>query len=73
MDGERVEDLRIKLADLSTNLRRWDRRTFGSVRRETKELKQKLEQMRNQHGRTGPSHEQNNVHQRIQDQNHRQH
>ena len=72
MDGERVEDLKLKLADLSNNLRRWDKRTFGSVRREIKELKQKLEQLRNAQGRSGPSHKEKKVNERLVELYHRE-
>ena len=60
-----MEDLKIKLADLSSNLRRWDRRTFGSVRREIKEPKKKLEELRDEPGRTQPSHEERKVNERL--------
>ena len=65
LEGERVDDLKFKLVDLSSNLRRWDRRTFGSVSREIKELKQKLEELHNAQGCPGPSHEENKVNEKL--------
>ncbi|XP_073353614.1 uncharacterized protein [Aegilops tauschii subsp. strangulata] len=53
--AERIADLKEKLYNLSKSIGGWDRRTFGSVRKEMKTLKQKLEKFRNEPGRMGPS------------------
>lgn len=51
-----VEELRQKLEDLSKDLSRWNKDTFGSVQKEIKSLKMELEWLRCDPGRVRPSH-----------------
>ena len=51
-----VEELRQKLANLAGGLSRWSNDTFGSIRKEIKMLKKKLEELRTDPLPLGPSH-----------------
>jgi hypothetical protein len=51
-----MEEVKNKLHQTSTGLKRWNLHTFGSVRKQLKELWSKLEDMREDPGRLGPSH-----------------
>ena len=52
----RLVDLHDKLKKVASNLGKWNRDTFGSVRKEIKKLTAELERLRSEPGRTGPSH-----------------
>lgn len=54
---QRLEGLHRKLGAVSNILRGWDNQSFGSVTRELKKLNAKLEHLRSEPMRTGPSHE----------------
>lgn len=47
-------DVRGKLSNLAVDLGRWGTKTFGSVRREIKKLKAKIDRLRNMPGRVAP-------------------
>lgn len=51
-----VEEMRQKLSNLARGLTRWSNDTFGSVRKEIKLLKRRLDELRGDPLRTGPSH-----------------
>lgn len=70
--GDRVEGLKQKLQHLSNSLQRWDRRTFGSIRREMKTLKKKLEDLRNDPSRLGPDHSERKINERLVELYHRE-
>ena len=67
-----VAALRHKLRDLATNLQRWSRDTFGSVRKEIKKLKQMLEELKNDPARTGPSHVELKINEKLIEMYHRE-
>ena len=50
-----------KLKNLSANLSVWNNDTFGSVRKEIKTLKKRLEELQNSAARTRPSLEELNI------------
>ncbi|XP_073360389.1 uncharacterized protein [Aegilops tauschii subsp. strangulata] len=54
--GETAVELHAKLKDLGEHLQTWDRYTFGSVKKEIKQLVRQLEILKNVPGRRGPSH-----------------
>ena len=56
-----VEDMRQKLSKLAKGMREWSRDTFGSVRKEAKQLKQLLEDLRSDPLCTSPSHAERTV------------
>ena len=60
-----MEGLHRKLGAVSNFLRGWDRQSFGSVTRELKKLNAKLEHLRSEPMRTGPSHEEIKIVDRI--------
>lgn len=60
-----MEDMRQKLSNLSRGLGKWSRDTFGSVRKEIKQLKQVLKEIRSDPLRTGPSHAELKVNERL--------
>lgn len=54
--SERVDELKEKLALVSGRLKKGNTDTFGSVRKEIKSLKKELERCQNDPTRTGPTH-----------------
>jgi hypothetical protein len=58
-------DVNANLGNLQIVLRRWDRNEFGSVHGELKKLRGRLEVLRNQSLRRGPTKEERDVAQRI--------
>ena len=54
--GYGVGDFRDKLLSISHQIMTWSKDNFGSVRKEIKELKSSLESMRSDPTRTGPTH-----------------
>ena len=67
-----VHKLRSKLIDLAKDLGRWSRDTFGSVRKEIKKLKQMLEELKNDPLRSGPSHIELKINERLIEMYHRE-
>ena len=51
---------------------RWDRNTFGHVRRELRKLKQELERLQSDPQRTGPTHAELKIKEKILELNHRE-
>lgn len=51
-----LEGLRAKLHAVLRDLGKWNRETFGSVRKEIKNLTMELERLRGEPTRVGPSH-----------------
>ena len=54
--GYGVGDFRDKLLRISQDITSWSRDSFGSVRREIKDLNRQLQQLRDDPARTGPVH-----------------
>ena len=52
-----LEELHRKLGTVSRCLRGWNNQEFGNVKRELKDLNARLEQLRSEPLRTGPSYE----------------
>ena len=63
--GDTLQDLKAKLDQLAGYLARWGSRTFGYVRSELRTLKRGLEELRSKPDRSGPSHEELKVQERI--------
>jgi hypothetical protein len=67
-DGETcfsAQDLKEKLASISSSLTSWGQSTFGHVRTEIRNLKRELESLRRNPHRTGPSFEEIKVTERL--------
>lgn len=60
-----VEDMRNKLRHLATGLSRWSNDAFGNVKKEIKLLKRQLDQLRGDPLRTGPSHVELKINERL--------
>ena len=60
-----IQQFHDKLAMVSRGLTRWSRQSFGSVRREIKGLQQKLEELRGDPLRTGPTHVELKINERL--------
>jgi hypothetical protein len=67
-----MQELERKLKTLSGSLDAWGKETFGHVRKETRELKSRLETLRGQPHRLGPSHEELKIVERLLELNHRE-
>ena len=67
-----VEDMRQKRKNISKVLDRWSRDTFGSVRKEIKQLKTALEGLRGDPLRTGPSHAELKIKEKLIEMYHRE-
>jgi hypothetical protein len=67
-----MQELERKLKTLSGSLDAWGKETFGHVRKETRELKSRLETLRGQPHRLGPSHEELKLVERLLELNHRE-
>ena len=67
-----MKELQEKLASVSGSLSEWTVNSFGNVRRELKNLYAKLEQLRADPMRVGPSHAEIKVQERIVELNHRE-
>ena len=70
-EARTVKELQEKLASVSGSLSEWSVNSFGNVRRELKNLYAKLEQLRADPMRVGPSHAEIKVQERIVELNHR--
>ena len=70
--GYGVGDFRDKLLRISTDLSTWSRDTFGSIRKEMKQIKAKLEQLRGDPIRTGPTHAEPKLNERLVELLHRE-
>ena len=60
-----MEGLREKLVGLSNNIGRWNRETFGSVRKEIKHLNSELHRLRGEPARVGPTHAELKINERL--------
>lgn len=67
-----VEEMRQKLTNLASGLMRWSNDTFGTVRKEIKILKRKLEELRGDPLRTGPSHAELKINEQLIEMYHRE-
>ena len=67
-----LPELQQKLANVSGQLQSWGRNTFGHVRVELKQLKEELERLQAEPARSGPSHAEIKVTDRIVELNHRE-
>ena len=67
-----VAELCAKIKTLSTNLKHWDRTTFGSVKEEIRSLKLQLESMRADPSRTAPTRQEEKVKDRLIELYHRE-
>ena len=67
-----VAALHAKLDDLVGDLSTWDRTQFGSVKTEIRQLKTALEHLRSVPGRSGPTHEEAKVADRLVELFHRE-
>jgi len=65
-----LQELQSKLKKVSSHLVRWDRNTFGHVRRELHKLKQELERLQSDLQRTGPTHAELKIKEKILELNH---
>ena len=54
--GHTVEEIQRKLTALATDLSKWNKDSFGSVRKEIRALKLELDHLRGDPARSGPSH-----------------
>ena len=60
-----MEGLREKLNVVSNNLGRWNRETFGSVRKEIKHLNSELHRLQGEPTRVGPTHAELKINERL--------
>lgn len=67
-----LEEIRAKLQDVAKNLGKWNKETFGSVRKEIKNLTAELERMRGDPARTSPSHPEIKINERLVELYHRE-
>jgi hypothetical protein len=67
-----LHDFQQKLKQVSGHLVRWDRATFGNVRRELQALKMELDRMQSHPLRTVPSHVELKISEKIMELNHRE-
>ena len=67
-----VQEMRQKLENLAKGLQRWSNDTFGSVRKEIKQLKEKLAELQGDTSRTGPSHAKLKINKRLIEMYHRE-
>jgi hypothetical protein len=67
-----MHELENRLRDISGDLTAWGRDTFGSVRRETRDLRNRLEVLRGRPDRLRPSHEELKIVERLMELNHRE-
>lgn len=70
--AEMVKDTSRKLEAVATALATWGKVTFGQVRSELRSLKRRLEELRSEPTRQGPSYEEKKVEQRIIELNYRE-
>lgn len=64
-ESDSMESMEDKLGSLSDNLRSWDRRVFGNVRKEINALKHEREILLNVPGRVGPSYREIKIRERF--------
>lgn len=67
-----IAKFRNKLIAISKELTRWGNDTFDSVRKQIKRLKIELEQLQNDPARTGPSHTEIKLNERLVEMYHRE-
>ena len=70
--AESIQDTSDKLRDLAKALADWGRNNFGQVRSELRTLKRRLEELRSEPNRQGPSYEELKVQNRIVEINYRE-
>lgn len=70
--ANRLEELRAKLSAVSQDLERWNKDTFGSVRKEIKQLKGELEKLRSDASRTAPTHVELKINEKLVELYHRE-
>ena len=67
-----LEELRTNLNDMANNLGKWNRETFGNVRKEIKQLLKDLERLRVDPTRMGPTHPEIKINERFVELYHRE-
>ena len=67
-----VEQLKDKLHAISNDLGRWDRNTFGCVRKEIKDLKKELEKLQSDPNHTAPTHVELKINEKLVELYHRE-
>jgi hypothetical protein len=67
-----VQDLHRELAAVTSKLDGWGSTTFGHVRQELKNLKAELEKLQSDPARTGPTHREIKINDRIVELNYRE-
>ena len=67
-----LEELQVKLRGISDSLGNWNRNTFGSVRKEIKNLLAELERLRGDPRRIGPSHAELKINEKLVEFYHRE-
>lgn len=67
-----VEEMKHKLERLASSLAGWGTSTFGGVRKELRELKKRIEVLRSDPNRTGPTYEEIKAEIRIVELNYRE-
>ena len=65
LESSTVPDLQRKLKDVSGQLQRWERLSFGNVRWELRKLAAELERLQSDPHRVGPSHAELKIKERI--------
>lgn len=70
--GETITDLRRKTTEISKGLIRWSKTTFGSFRQEIKTLNTELQRLQSDPQRTGPSHVEIKISDRLVELYHRE-
>mgnify|MGYP007071363666 FL=1 len=70
--GYGVGDFRDMLLSISKDLAVWGKDTFGSVRKQIKEAKCQLEQLRSDPARTGPTHIELKINEKLVELYHRE-
>ena len=69
--AQNLPELQSKLASFADHLQGWGKTTFGHVRLELKKLKEKLEELQADPTRSGPSHAEIKITDRVVELNHR--
>jgi hypothetical protein len=67
-----LQELKQKLLSVSDKLSKWGTKTFGHIRSELKKLNVELERLRSAPNRTGPTHEEIKIADKIVELNNRE-